>query len=60
MLAAVAVLAMGVEAIVHILVALISVLMVHYTIFFYERSKLKEEFSGENTSIPRQQQKSCY
>ncbi len=38
-LAAVAVLAIGVEALVHILVALISVLIVHYTIFFYERSK---------------------
>jgi electron transport complex protein RnfD len=39
LLAAVAVLAIGVEALVHILVALISVLIVYYAILFYERSK---------------------
>jgi len=38
-LAAVAVLAMGVEALVHTLIALISVSIVHYTVVFYEKSK---------------------
>ena len=38
-IATVSVLAIGVEALVHILVALISTLIVHYTILFYEKSK---------------------